>query len=263
MATLAVAELPPQPNDRASLVVEGIVREAFRSVRTTRVDDVFLIEVRSARLGANPQQPYAGPLPKPGDAIYVHAFQRTPDAPPIPGPVGYRELPSEGSVIVAFLYPRNGSGWQFAYPLGFVEQGKVASDDVSPLTPLPARTTPLPGSPLSDSPALGGPVSVVPVPVVPLPVVPVRPRLLGVQAVPVVVADERGLRLTGVLPGSVAARAGLVPGDVILKAGNVATIDLGALTDQVVNAGPRLPLFVRRAANGAHEVVDVDFGPIP
>ncbi|HWC89206.1 MAG TPA: hypothetical protein VG433_06115, partial [Pirellulales bacterium] len=80
-ASPARAEMPPQPNARASLVVEGVVREGFQSVRTTTVDHVFAIEVRSARLGTKPELAYDGPVPKPGDVIYVHAFQRTPDAP--------------------------------------------------------------------------------------------------------------------------------------------------------------------------------------
>jgi hypothetical protein len=257
------AEMPPQPNARASLVVEGVVREGFQSVRTTTVDHVFAIEVRSARLGTQPELPYDGPVPKPGDVIYVRAFQRTPDAPPIPGPGGYRELPAEGSVIVAYLYPRAGAGWQFAYPLGFEVQGRISADDLGPLTPQPARTMPItPGAvPPAANPV--SPVAVSPVPVVVAPSVIVGPpRRLGVQGVPIVIADQRGLRITMVVPGSVAARAGLVPGDVILKAGGMATRDLSVLTDHIVNAGPRLPLLVRRAATGTDDVVEVDFGPV-
>lgn len=239
------AEMPPQPTKNASLVVEGVVREAFRSLRAMTIDYLFLIEVRSAKAGAEPEFAYNGPLPKAGDALYVYAFQRTPDAPMIAGPGGYRELPTEGSIIVAYLYPRNRSGWQFAYPRGFELKGRVAADDISPLSPAPVRPTPT------------APVT----PVAPVPVGP--PHRLGIQAVPVVLAGQRGLRITMVVPGSVAARAGLVPGDVILKAGAAATGELSALVDQVLNSGPRLPLLVRRAGSGREDVVEVDFGPAP
>ena len=241
MAASTRAEMPPQPNAGASLVVDGVVREMFRSVRTTTIDYVFLIEVSSAKLGGNPQFPYSGLVPKPGDRIYVHAFQRTPDAPQIPGPGGYRSLPAEGSVIVAYLYPINGSGWQFAYPLGFEQKGRVGADDFGPLTPQPARPMP------PDGPA---PVALVP------------PRRLGVQVAAIVIANQSGLRITMVLPGSAAARAGLVPGDVILKANGLATNEVSKLTDQLVSSGPRLPLVVRHAATGLEDVVEIDFGPV-
>jgi len=238
------------------MVVEGVVRETFRSVRRATVDYVFLIEVRSARLGSKPQLPYDGPLPKPGGVLYVHAFQRTPDAPRMAGPGGYRELPAEGSIIVAYLYPRNGPGWQFAYPLGFEVRGRIAADDLGPLTPQPARPMPVP---MTVEPVPPGSVPVIgPVPIVVRP-----PRRLGVQVVPIVIADERGLRITMVVPNSVAARAGLVPGDVILKAGGQATRELSVLTDHIVNAGPRLALVVRHAATGTDDVVEVDFGHVP
>lgn len=249
IAAIARAEMPPQPNAGASLIVEGVVRETFRSVRTTTVDYVFLLEVRAAKAGNKPEFPYSGPLPKRGDALYVYAFQRTPDAPQIPGPVGYRSLPAEGSVIMAFLYPRGGSAWQFAYPVGFETVGRAAADDLSPLSAQPARAMPL--------------EAIVVPPVVVPPVVVAPPRRLGVQVTPVVISDQRGLRITNVLPASPAARAGLVPGDVILKAAGLATGEASVLTDRVVNSGPRLPLFVRHAASGLEDTVEIDFAPLP
>src|SRR5438045_4279378 len=82
---IARAEMPPQSKEQATLIVEGIVRESFRSVRATRIDFLFEIEVRSAQAGNAPEVAFPGVLPTSGDLLYVLAFQRRPDAPQVPG----------------------------------------------------------------------------------------------------------------------------------------------------------------------------------
>ena len=171
--TNARGEMPPQPNERATLIVEGVVRESFTSVRPTVIDFLFEIEVRSARAGSSPERPFEGSLPGTGQVLYVHAFQRRPDAPQVPGPVGYRALPAEQETIRAYLYPRGQGGWQFAYPLGFERAGGGDSR---------------PGS----EPASPG-----------------VPRRIGVMVIPVALGNRTGLRVTEVTPGS---PAGPLPG---------------------------------------------------
>jgi serine protease Do len=225
-APIALAEMPPQPKEQATLVVEGLVRESFRSVRSTRIDSLFEIEVRSAQPGRAPSSPLEGLPPRPGDLIYVLAFQRRPDAPQVPGPVGYRDLPAEQDVIRAYLYPRNGGGWQFAYPLGFERIGR---DD----------------SPRGPEPAPGGPG---------------RPRRIGILAMPIAVGDRAGLQVTAVTPGTPAHRAGLEPGDVILEADGLATRTLADLASQVARAGGRLRLTIRNVRDGRIQALDLDLG---
>ena len=62
---------------RGSLVVDGIVREVFRSPRQDRVD--FLVQIEVTRTQANrvPRTPPRVAVPAPGDMVYVHASQRS------------------------------------------------------------------------------------------------------------------------------------------------------------------------------------------
>ena len=158
--------------------------------------------------------------------IYVHGFRRRPDAPPIPGPVGYRDLPNEQEVIRAFLYPRNTGGWQLAYPVGFERQGRGG-----------------PGEPFPGAPPGGAP-----------------PRRLGIMVLPANFGDRPGLRVTAVTPGSPAGRGGLEPGDMILEADGAATRTLTDLTSQVARAVGKLRLLIRNVRNGRIETLDIDLG---
>ena len=229
---MARGEMPPQPNEEATLVVEGLVRESFRSIRSARIDFLYEIQVRSAQAGNAPVIPHEGPLPKSGDLIYVHAFQRRADAPQIPGAVGYRTLPAEQDVVRAYLFPRNGGGWQFGYPRGFERIGRSESD----LGPGSIVPPPEPGS---------GAVS---------------PRRIGVLVKLVALGNRSGLQVTEVTAGTPAGKAGLEPGDVILEAGNVPTRTLADLTSQVARAGDRLRLVIRNVRSGAIQTLDINLG---
>jgi hypothetical protein len=224
------AEMPPQPKEAASLVVEGVVHESFRSLRSTRIDHLFEIEVRSAQLGTSPDTRFEGVLPRSGDLIYVFAFQRRADAPQVPGPVGYRDLPAEQDVIRAWLYPRLGGGWQFAYPLGFERNGRA--DAVSE----PA-----------DAQGVAGAGAL-----------PASRRRLGVLVVPALVGNRPGLQITNVTPGQRASRAGLEPGDMILEADGAPVRSLGDLTSRVARAGDKLRLLIRNVRNGQLQSTEID-----
>ena len=231
---IARAEMPPQSKEQATLIVEGVVRQAFRSVRTTRIDFLFEIQVRSAQVGSAGAAPFEGPLPRPGDLIYALAFQRRRDAPRVPGPVGYLTLPAEHDIVRAFLYPRTGGGWQLAYPLGFERLGRGEAGPGP--EPTDFRPEPAPG------------------------VVP--PRRIGVMLVPVAPGNRAGagLQVTEVTPGSPARRAGLEPGDLILEADNVATRTPADMIAQVARAGGKLHLLIRNFRSGQVQPLDVDLG---
>jgi hypothetical protein len=228
----ARAEMPPQAKEAASLVVEGAVRESFRSVRSTRVDFLYEIEVRSAQVGKAPEAPFEGVLPRSGELIYVLAFQRRLDAPRVPGPAGYLDLPAEQDVIRAWLFPRIGGGWQFAYPLGFERIGRAEGG----LGPEAVETQTIPGAGAAAVPR----------------------RRLGVLVMPSLVGNRAGLQITSVTPGARASRAGLEPGDVIVEADGVPTRSLGDLTSQIARAGGKLRLLVRNVRSGQIQPTEVD-----
>jgi hypothetical protein len=230
--TSARAEMPPQPKEQATLIVEGVVRQVFRSMRTTRIDFLFEIQVRTARLGSAPETPFDVSTLRSGDMIYALAFQRRRDAPRVPGPVGYLTLPAEGDLVRAYLYPRLGGGWQLAYPLGFEKLGR---GEASP-GPEPTDFRP--------EPAQG--------------VLP--PRRIGVMLVPVTVGNRAGLQVTEVTAGGPAHRAGLEPGDVILEADNVPIRTMADMTAQLTRANAKLHLVIRNVRNGQLQTLDVDMG---
>jgi hypothetical protein len=228
--TIARAEMPPQPKEQATLIVEGVVRQVFRSVRSTRIDYLFEIQVRSAQVGSAPETPYDASLLRSGDMIYALAFQRRRDAPRVPGPVGYLTLPAVHDLVGAYLYPRQGGGWQLAYPLGFEKLGR---GEASPgPEPTDFRPEPAPG------------------------IVP--PRRIGVMLVPVALGNRSGLQVTEVTPGGPAQRAGLEPGDVILEADNLPVRTMVDMTAQLARAGAKLHLVIRNVRNGQLQNLDVD-----
>ena len=230
--SIARAEMPPQLKERATLIVEGVVRQTFRSVRTTRIDFLFEIHVRSAQVGSSPETPYEGLLPRPGDLVYALAFQRRRDAPRVPGPVGYLTIPAEQDYVRVYLYPRSGGGWQLAYPLGFERLGRGEAA----LGPEPTDFRPEPGP------------GVVP------------PRRIGVMLVPIALGNRSGLQVTEVTPGGPAHRAGLEPGDLILEADNVSTRTLADLTTQLAQAADKLHLVIRNVRTGQIQPLEVDLG---
>ena len=75
----AFAQRAPQTKEGASIVVDGIVREVFRSPRQTQVDYVIQIEVSRSEYGRLPADPKRVQAPAPGDQIYVHVFQPSPE----------------------------------------------------------------------------------------------------------------------------------------------------------------------------------------
>src|SRR5271155_2050948 len=62
---------PGQKRD-AALVVDGNVREVFRSPRRDRVDYLVMIEVTRLQADRAPRTPVRSGIPAPGDIIYVH-----------------------------------------------------------------------------------------------------------------------------------------------------------------------------------------------
>jgi hypothetical protein len=58
--------------DDAVLIVDGVVREVFRSPRQDRVDYLVEIEVQRTQADRVPRAPRRVAMPAPGDIVYVH-----------------------------------------------------------------------------------------------------------------------------------------------------------------------------------------------
>jgi S1-C subfamily serine protease len=87
-------------------------------------------------------------------------------------------------------------------------------------------------------------------------------RDLGIDEEPVVGPDGvRRMRVARVYPGSVAARAGLQPGDVILSCNGYLTEQPGNLAWIIAHAAPDkvLKMKVRRLGAGQEQVITAPF----
>jgi serine protease Do len=174
----------------AALVVDGVVRQVFRSPRQGRTDYLVQIDVQRSE-GRRPPKGTARPqFPGPGDSVYVHVSQR-PDAGVRLAGGADTTVPTERSQVRAYLVSREQGGWEGIYPEWFE------------LT--------------SDRPAAAGPGD--PAPSAPEAPADRAPKAnLGMTIEPLKVKDRLVLRVSSVERGGPAQKAGLEPGDVIIAA---------------------------------------------
>jgi serine protease Do len=236
--------------DEAVLVVDGVVREVFRSVRRDRVDYLVQIEVKRSEAGRTPREPLRVLVPAPGDLVYVHASD--PQAAQNlaggrePAAGGRRVVPSERSQVRAYLVPRARGGWEGTSQDWF----DLTSDQPvaeSPSDPAPAANEPSSAS--SPSPAPG-----------PAPGPGSKSALaaLGLSGEGLDAQGRFVIRVTSVERGGPAQRAGLEPGDVIVAANDAELKSFDQL-DQLARQGGTLNLIVLdvNTSKGARVTVDL------
>lgn len=228
---------PPAPaqeregKEQAALVVDGVVREVFRSPRKGQVDALVQIKVRKAELGQGALASGRMFIPAPGEDIYIHAVELAQDA--------RRAIPAERAQLRAYLAPRPQGGWQ------------GASSDWFELT----SNSPAPAAP-GDPPPLaeGGPQ----------PGNPPAPRsileILGIEANPTKVGQGIVLRVAKVAPGGPSAKAGIEPGDVITAANDAPIAGLDQMAEVIRKGGAVATLTVLNVRNGEATPVKVDLG---
>jgi S1-C subfamily serine protease len=185
---IAGAQAQAPGRDEASLVVEGVVREVFRSERRSATDYLLLIEVSDAQLGPNRRSRVF--VPAPGESIYVHLS-------------GSREPAAERSKVRVQLASRPGGGaWDVAGGLGGIERlgndlAEARAGDSEPARP---EAAPVPTqAPTAPGRSEAGPL-----------------ERLGIQAETLPVSGRIVLRVTAVAADSPGAKAGLEKGDVIV-----------------------------------------------
>ena len=102
----ATAQHPVQTKEGASIVVEGNVREVFRSQRQTQIDYVVQIDVERSEYGRAPADPKRVQAPAPGDQVYVHLFT------PKDGfrGAGHSSIPAERGHVRALSVPPGSRG---------------------------------------------------------------------------------------------------------------------------------------------------------
>ncbi len=245
MCWVAWAQRAPQTKDGASIVVDGIVREIFRSPRQTQVDYVVQVEVSRSEYGPRPADPKRVQAPAPGDQIYIHVFQPSPDNQQRLGASGHT-LPAERSQIRAYLYPRAQGGWEGAFPDWFDQAGIVAQNRAPNEPQPPAEAAPVP-VPTTTPSSIGAPAtagSIV--------------QRLGIRAEQVQVSGRLVLKVIDVAPDGPAGKAGIEPGDAIIGVNGGFITDLDQLAATILKGGPVATLAVLDSRSGKQAAVKVD-----
>jgi S1-C subfamily serine protease len=230
-----------QPKEQATVVVEGVVREIYRSARQGQTDYLVQVKVNRAESGRSPRERARILLPAPGDDVYVHVAEVA----------GSRfTLPEERSQVRVYLYPRPQGGWEGAYPEWF----DLTARELAAVTP-------------DDPPAAAE--AIAPNANAGATMVAVSPfELLGIRAEAISVAGRVVYRIAELVPGGPAQKAGIEAGDVIVAVSDTELTDPGQLAEVLQKAGPRAKLTVlnvrdQKAADVTVELAAAAPAPVP
>ncbi len=211
----------PQNKQEAVLIVDGVVKEVFRSSRQSQADILVEIAVDDARVGPQSRNRGRVLVPAPDERIYVHLQE-------LPGGLGHRQPPAERTKIRAFLYPRNQGGWVGSFPDWF----DVTSNELAP------------ASPDDPAPAAGGAAEVAGAPSMPRPAASAL-ETLGIGGDIINAGGDRiVVRITSVKPDGPGAAAGFEVGDVIIGAANSPLTSLDDLAELMRDNSPVVPMII-------------------
>lgn len=200
----------------ATLVVEGVVRQVFRSPRQTRTD--YLVQIEVARSEARKTARGTGrmAIPAPGDSVYVHVYQLNDGMNRVASLDNYAAIPAERSQIKAYLTPRITGGWEGVFP-DWYEVTNERTAEASPADPAPG----LPEGPKEKA----------------------TTSSLGMTSELIKVNNRTGLKVTSVERGGPAQKAGIEIGDVIMGVNGAAITSVEQL-ETVAKKNEPLPMVV-------------------
>ena len=264
---LAVAgSAAPAPAQQATtkqdavLVVDGVVREVFRSARQGQVDYVVQLEVRKSELGPTPRERVRVFAPAPGESVYVHAVEHGQKAgfggfggAAQPAAARPALVPPERAQVRAYLVSRARGGWEGTGADWF----ESTSNE---LVPAAAGDPPPPVAIAVAGTEAGAPApSPAPAPTAPQAQPEAKSALasLGLTGEGMKVQGRFVLKVTSTEPGGPAQRAGIEPGDVIVAANERELTGLDQL-DALAKQGGTLNLVVLDINSGKGARVAVD-----
>jgi S1-C subfamily serine protease len=236
----ALAQSAERSREGAGVVVEGVVREVFRTTRAEGLAYLVQVDVGRSELGRG----YRGTAhlagPAPGDPLYIHVDSPGLDGSRLSGSGETRmPLPEQQSSIRAYINPRSQGGWQNACSDWYepIARGGVAQNSASS-GPAPGRETqPAP----SQESAL---------------------EILGVAAQQVKASGRLVFKVDDVRPDSPAGNAGIEKGDAIIGVNGAPIASLEEFADTLRRAGPSVKLVVLNTRTGQPAVVPVDLKPV-
>ncbi|MFO0889571.1 MAG: PDZ domain-containing protein [Isosphaeraceae bacterium] len=241
----ASAQRARQSKEGAAVVVDGVVREVFRSQRQTQVDYLVQIEVQRSEYGRSPADPRRVQAPAPGDQIYVHVHQPAEGQGRF-GAAGHNAIPGERATVRAYLYARAQGGWEGALPDWF-DQANTGLVGRGPNDPEPAPgDEPVPDVTAAPAPAptAGADESIA--------------HRLGLRAEQVQVSGRLVLKVLDVVADSPAGKAGIEVGDAIIGVNGGFITDLEQLEEVVTRGGPVATFAVLDVRSGKTTPVKVD-----
>lgn len=220
LSTAALGQDLPQSRQEAVLIVDGVVKEIFRSARQSQADILVEIAVDDARIGPQSRNRGRVIVPAQDERIYVHLQE-------LAGGLGHNPPPTERSRIRVYLYPRKQGGWVGAFPDWF----EVTSRELAPASPEDP-------APASDA-----------APEVAAPSKPPKQEnaleTLGLEGDVVSAGGDRiVVRITTVTPEGPASKAGIEPGDVIIGAASSPITSLDDLAELMRTNAPVVPMIV-------------------
>ena len=213
----------------AALVVDGVVRQVFRSPRQLRTDFLVEIEVQRCEGRRTPPAALRPPFPGPGELVYVHVFQRTDRSERVVAGESYSSIPTERTQVRAYLTPRQAGGWEGTFP-DWCELTSNVPAEASAADPTP---------PMAERP-LEQPVSSV----------------LGMTAETTKIQDRVVVRVNSVDMRGPAHEAGVEVGDLIAGV-NGAPIESVEQIEQLARRGEPFSLVVVDVRTGRAAQVQV------
>ena len=247
-------ERAAQTKEGASIVVDGVVREIFRSPRQNQTDLVVQIEVARSEYGRTPTDPRRVQAPAPGDQIYVHVFQASADPHRSAGG-GHSSIPAERSQIRAYLYPRQQGGWEGAFPDWFdatrapqIERGPSDPEPPYETAPAPAPTPSPAPAPAPSRPSVATSGSIL--------------QKLGIRAEQIPVSGRLVLKVIDLVPEGPAAKAGIEVDDTLIGINGGFITDLDQLAATIQKGGPVATMAVLDHRTNQTQPVKVDVSSI-
>jgi serine protease Do len=220
----------PFAKTEAPLVVEGTVKEVFKSPRQGRTD--YLIQIEADRSEGRKALPAGSRLrfPGPGETVYIHVSQALDQSGRVSSGNSHKGVPEERTKIKAFLTPREQGGWEGTFP------DWMETTDEKPAEPKSDESIP---DIFGDSTARSS------------------KSTLGMTTEVIKVQKQLGLRVTSVERGGPAQNAGLEVGDIIAGI-EKAPISGADQLDTLAAKGKKFSLIVVDVNTGRGTQIEID-----
>jgi serine protease Do len=234
----AMAQPANRSREEAGVIVEGVVREVFRTTRTGGLAYLVQLDVSRSELGRGYRGTARVAGPAPGDPLYIYIEQPGLDGGRLSGGDLRMPLPEQQTTVRAFVNPRSQGGWENACPEWYepIAPGAVARNPGAP-GPAPAQEV---QNPANSRSALD---------------------LLGVRAEQAQASGRLVFKVSEVLPGTPAANAGIEKGDAIIGVNGAPITGVDEFAATLKREGPTVKLVVLNTRTGQPALVPVDLTP--